>query len=197
MWQIARLECAVLAYAWGSRTSLARLRGQPVPSATPEAELWIGAHPAAPSQLVVEGRRVSLDELVASAPEPVLGPAVAERFGPRLPLLAKLLAAAEPLSIQAHPDARHAREGFARENARGIALDAERRCYRDAFAKPELLCALEPFETLCGLRSPPEIRALAAELGAPEASGLVAAALAEPAPLAGLLAALLRLPRER
>jgi len=195
--RIARLECAVLAYAWGSRSALARLRGEPVPSPTPEAELWIGAHPSAPSQVVTDGRRISLDELVAAEPEAVLGPAVAARFGPRLPLLAKLLAAGEPLSIQAHPEARLAREGFERENARGIALDSERRCYRDLHAKPELLCALEPFEALCGLRAPEEIRALAAQLGAAGASGLVAAALAEPAPLAALLAALLRLPAER
>ena len=197
MRRIARLECAVLAYTWGSRSALARLRGEPVPSPTPEAELWIGAHPSAPSQVVTDGRRISLDELVAAEPEAVLGPSVAARFGPRLPLLAKLLAAGEPLSIQAHPDARLAREGFERENARGIALDAERRCYRDTHAKPELLCALEPFEALCGLRAPEEIRARAAQLGAPGASGLVAAALAEPAPLAALLAALLRLPPER
>jgi len=197
MWRIARLECAVQTYAWGSRTALARLRGEPVPSPTPQAELWIGAHPAAPSHLVADGRRVSLADLVSAEPEAVLGPAVAARFGPRLPFLAKLLAAGEPLSIQAHPDARQAREGFAREDAQGIALDSGRRCYRDPFAKPELVCALEPFEALCGLRPPGEIRELAQALGAPGLAREVAAALADPAPLAALLAALLRLAPER
>ena len=66
MRRIARLECAVQAYAWGSRTALARLRGEPVPAPTPQAELWMGAHPAAPSHLVADGRRVSLADLVSA-----------------------------------------------------------------------------------------------------------------------------------
>src|SRR5262249_58815405 len=109
---VAGLEWRALACAGGSRPPVARVRGEPVPSRMPEAELWMGAPRSAPSQVVAEGRRISLDELVAAEPEAVLGPAVAARFGARLPLLAKLLAAGEPLSIQAHPDARLAREGF-------------------------------------------------------------------------------------
>jgi len=197
MHRIALLENPVREYAWGSRTVLARLLGEPAPSAEPQAELWIGAHPTAPSFAVVEGVRLSLAELVARDPEAVLGRRVLARFGPRLPFLAKLLAAAKPLSLQAHPDAAQAREGYAREQARGIPLHAEGRSYRDASHKPELLCALEPFEALCGFRAPAEIRALLEALPAPGVREHLHGLLAGPQPLAGLLAGLLRLAPER
>jgi mannose-6-phosphate isomerase len=193
MWRVALLENPIRDYAWGSRTAIARLRGEPVPSPGPQAELWMGAHPAAPSYLRVGGRRVSLAELVAGAPEAILGPRLVARFGPRLPFLAKLLAAAEPLSIQAHPDARQAREGFARENALGLPLDSEKRGYRDPHHKPELLCALDPFEALCGFRPPAEIGRLAEGLAASALRAFIGAALARPAPLEELFAGLLRL----
>jgi mannose-6-phosphate isomerase len=64
----------------------------------------------------------------------------------------KVLAAAEPLSLQTHPTATQATAGFDRENAAGVPIDAPTRIYRDASAKPELICALTPFEALCGFR---------------------------------------------
>jgi mannose-6-phosphate isomerase len=143
--------------------------------------------------VVVDGRRVSLAELVAKDPEAILGARVLARFGPRLPFLAKLLAAATPLSLQAHPDAAQAQAGFAREHALGIPQGSERRCYPDASHKPELLCALEPFEALCGFRPPEAILALAERLGARDLADLVRAALDGPEPRAALLGGLLRL----
>jgi mannose-6-phosphate isomerase len=86
----------------------------------------------------------------------------------------KVLAADRPLSIQAHPDAAQARDGFARENAAGVPLDAAERCYRDASHKPELLCALTPFWALRGFREPREILGLAAQLGVPELDDVAA-----------------------
>jgi mannose-6-phosphate isomerase class I len=77
-----------------------------------------------------------------------------------LPFLFKLLAAGQPLSIQAHPNLAQAREGFARENKAGIALDAPNRNYKDANHKPEIICALTPFTGMCGFREPAEIRSL-------------------------------------
>jgi mannose-6-phosphate isomerase len=191
--RIVRLENPIRDYAWGSRTAIARLLGEPEPAAAPQAELWMGAHPASPSRVQVDGRLASLAELVAEAPAEILGPRVVASFGPRLPFLAKLLAAAAPLSIQAHPDARQAREGFARENDLGIPLDSEKRSYRDASHKPELLCALEPFEALRGFRPPAEIGRLAERLGAPGLLAVVRSALASPAPLHELFAGLLHL----
>ncbi len=154
---IARMKNTVQAYQWGSRTFIAELLGQPVPSERPMAELWLGAHPKAPSRVEVDGCWVSLLELIEQRPAQVLGEAVAARFGRQLPYLFKVLAAGQPLSIQAHPDMAQAREGFARENRLGIALDDPRRNYRDANHKPELICALTDFWALKGFRTVPEI----------------------------------------
>jgi mannose-6-phosphate isomerase len=142
------LDNPIQNYAWGSRTSLAKLLGRP-PSASPEAELWIGAHPKAPSRLS-DGRSL-LDAIVAD-PHGMLGEAVQARFGTKLPFLLKVLAVEAPLSLQVHPNLEQAARGFAREEARGVPLDAAARMYKDDTHKPELLCALTPFEALSGFR---------------------------------------------
>ncbi len=138
------LDSPIRDYAWGSRTVLARLQGRPAPSAGPEAELWIGAHPGAPSTLDGEDGPVSLAEAIGAAPTGWLGAGTVARFGPRLPFLLKLLAADAPLSLQAHPDLERASERF-------TAGDPN---YVDANHKPELLVAIEPFDALCGFRDP-------------------------------------------
>ena len=142
-----RLVNPVMGYAWGSRTAIAELQGRP-PSSEPEAELWLGAHAKAPSRV---GER-SLDELIAHDPTRLLGARTASRFYGQLPFLLKVLAAEQPLSLQVHPSREQARAGFDRENALGIALDAEHRSYRDPQPKPELVCALTPFTALSGFR---------------------------------------------
>ncbi|MGW7581676.1 mannose-6-phosphate isomerase, class I [Kitasatospora sp. NPDC054768] len=148
-----RLVNTVRPYAWGSLTALPELLGQR-PTGEPQAELWMGAHPGAPSRADRgEGPR-RLDELIAADPEGELGAASVARFGPALPFLFKVLAAGIPLSIQAHPTLDQARAGFAAENALGIPLDAPERNYRDANHKPEMVCALGDFEGLCGFRRP-------------------------------------------
>jgi mannose-6-phosphate isomerase len=149
---------------------LAALQGRPVPSPTPEAELWIGAHPAAPSTVSRPDGPVSLADLVEAEPEAVLGADVARRFGPRLPYLLKLLAAAEPLSLQAHPDAEQARRGYEAEAAAGVA----ERSYVDPHHKPELLVAVSEFEALCGFRDPTDSADLLAALDVPRLGPVVA-----------------------
>ncbi|MQS10242.1 mannose-6-phosphate isomerase, class I, partial [Streptomyces alkaliphilus] len=57
-----------------------------------------------------------------------------------------------PLSLQVHPDLEQARAGWEAEEAAGVPLDAPHRNYKDANHKPELICALTPFEGLCGFR---------------------------------------------
>lgn len=151
-----RLVGSVQRYAWGDPAFIPRLQGRPA-TADPEAELWFGAHPVAPSRLASSG--AALDELVAADPVSVLGPRVAHRFG-RFPFLVKVLAAAEPLSIQAHPSLAQARAGHQREEAAGIAWDSPRRTYRDDNHKPELLAALTPFEAKCGFRPLDDTRRL-------------------------------------
>jgi mannose-6-phosphate isomerase class I len=96
---------------------------------------------------------------------------VTARFGSRLPYLLKVLAAEAPLSIQVHPDATHARDGFARQ---GSAPAAER-TYTDPYAKPELLVAVTPFEALCGFRDPDETAGALAELGVPALAPVIEA----------------------
>jgi mannose-6-phosphate isomerase len=140
----------ILGYAWGSRTAIATIQGRPAPAEHPEAELWLGAHPAAPSRLGA----VSLGEAIEADPLGLLGPDVLARFGVRLPYLLKLLAAAQPLSLQAHPDAAQAAAGFAAQEAAGLARDDPARTYVDPYHKPELLVAVETFEALCGFRAP-------------------------------------------
>jgi mannose-6-phosphate isomerase len=98
----------------------------------------------------------------------LLGHEVCDRFGNELPFLFKVIAAAEPLSIQAHPDHDQAREGWARENAEGIPVDAPRRNYRDPNHKPELVCALTPFSTLKGFRRPDDLARHLEPIAGPE-----------------------------
>lgn len=118
-------------YAWGDPAFLPQLLGDGA-DGRPWAELWLGTHPGGPATLE------SGHSLTAVAGE--------------LPYLLKVLAAAEPLSLQTHPDARQAAKGYDREDARGIPLHSPHRIYRDRSAKPELLCALTPFDALCGFR---------------------------------------------
>jgi mannose-6-phosphate isomerase len=63
-----------------------------------------------------------------------------------------VLAAEEPLSLQAHPSAAQAATGFAREEALRLPPDAPERNYRDSNAKPELICALTELHALVGFR---------------------------------------------
>ncbi|WP_284974393.1 mannose-6-phosphate isomerase, class I [Arthrobacter sp. efr-133-TYG-104] len=154
-----QIENVLRPYAWGSTTAIAGLLGRPA-SGNPEAELWIGAHPDSPSTAIhPNGVTQPLDALIASDPVHFLGPESLAEFGPRLPFLTKLLAAEQPLSLQVHPSLEQAREGFARENAEGIAADAAHRNYRDDNHKPEMIFALTPFEALCGFRPPAESKA--------------------------------------
>jgi mannose-6-phosphate isomerase len=146
------LHGAVRTYAWGSRTAIAEFTGRPSPTAHPEAELWYGAHPGDPARLETDSGEQSLLEVIRSDPEGQLGAATRERFGDALPFLAKVLAADEPLSLQAHPSAEQAAEGFAREERLNIPVSAPTRNYRDRSHKPELIVALGPFEALAGFR---------------------------------------------
>lgn len=151
------LENPIRGYAWGSHTVLAELTGRPAPTQDPEAELWIGAHPTAPS--AVSGDRTLLD-LIDAAPDENLGP-----YGSRLPFLLKVLAVAQPLSLQVHPDAEQARRGFAREEAAGVPRGDRARSYHDDQPKPELICAVTPFHALCGFNDPERSADLLTGLG--------------------------------
>jgi mannose-6-phosphate isomerase len=146
------LRGAIRTYAWGSRTAIAEFTGRPVPAAHPEAELWLGANPGDPAWLEGPDGETSLLQALADDPEGQLGPVARARFGDALPFLLKVLAAEEPLSLQAHPSAEQAAEGYRREERLGIPLTSPVRNYRDTSHKPELLVALQQFEALAGFR---------------------------------------------
>lgn len=114
-----RVKGVVQHYDWGDPLFIPGLLGVE-PDGRPWAELWLGTHPVGPSQLA-DGTPLS----------DVTG---------ELPYLLKVLAADRPLSLQTHPDADQAREGYARGE------------FPDPHPKPELLSALTSFEALCGVR---------------------------------------------
>lgn len=133
-------------YAWGSTTAIAALQGR-APTDTPEAEIWLGDHPGSPA---TDQHGATLSDLEQD----------------RLPYLVKILAAAAPLSIQAHPTKAQAAAGFARETDAGIPADDPHRNYKDANHKPEIIVALsETFTALAGLRDLEASRLLIAALG--------------------------------
>ncbi|PZG86453.1 mannose-6-phosphate isomerase, class I [Streptomyces sp. NTH33] len=144
-----RLDNTIRPYAWGSTTAIPHLLGVE-PSGEPQAEMWMGAHPGAPSRT----GRGTLAEVIDADPERELGAKTVARFGPHLPFLLKLLAAGGPLSLQVHPDLDQAGQGYADEERHGVPLDAPHRNYKDANHKPELVCALTEFDGLCGFREP-------------------------------------------
>ena len=167
MKQICILRNTIQTYAWGSRKGISELLGTQVPSSEPQAELWMGAHPKAPSQVFYGNKWRALLELVNEFPNEILGERVAKKYNNRLPFLFKVLAAEQPLSIQAHPNISQAKEGFLRENKQGIAMDAFNRNYKDDNHKPEIICALSPFWALNGFRPVKEIIELLTKINSP------------------------------
>jgi mannose-6-phosphate isomerase len=169
--RIALLKNPVQEYSWGSRTFIPELLGEACPSESPRAELWMGIHPKGISKVYWGRAWISLPDLIQRDPENILGKEVARKFSNRLPFLFKVLSAATPLSIQAHPNLLQARQGFAKENRLQIPLDAPARNYRDENHKPEILCALTPFDALKGFRKTDEILALFGRVPVPSLDG--------------------------
>jgi mannose-6-phosphate isomerase len=141
-------------YQWGKKEWLPDFLNRKNINNTPWAELWMGAHPKAPSK-TKEGE--SLYDMINSKGEMLLGAKTYSLYK-RLPFLFKILAVQEPLSIQVHPSKKQAEEGYARENLLSIPLDASNRNYRDDNHKPEIICAVEPYTAMKGFRSIEEIK---------------------------------------
>jgi mannose-6-phosphate isomerase len=167
---VLRLHGAVQHYDWGGCDFIPDLLGVTNRERRPFAELWMGAHPLAPATADVAGVAIPLDRLIAEEPDEILGPSASTRSGGKLPYLFKVLDVAKMLSIQAHPNKEQAEEGFARENAAGIDLQAAERNYKDKNDKPEVAVALTEFWMLHGfrpleqiaeaLRNVPELRSI-------------------------------------
>lgn len=155
-------------YAWGARRAVSALLGTsgaclPTPDEAPQAELWLGSHSGAPSEVVTgdgqaPGAGATLDRWIADDPRRALD-AFADGLHAgaegRLPFLLKVLAADGALSLQTHPRLDTAAAGYAAEEAAGIPRDAPHRNYRDPLHKPELLLAVtDRFRALAGFRDP-------------------------------------------
>lgn len=154
---IFKLENVIQNYAWGSKHAISKLFGIQNPNDEPQAEIWMGAHPNGCSKIAATGELLS--EVIAKDSKGMFGDYTAARFG-ELPYLFKVLAAETPLSIQVHPSKEKAQQGFERENALGIALDAPNRNYKDPNHKPELVYALTFYKAMNGFRPIAEIIAL-------------------------------------
>ncbi|WP_413113074.1 mannose-6-phosphate isomerase, class I [Thaumasiovibrio sp. DFM-14] len=161
-------------YAWGSKTSINTLFGIENATQKPQAEIWMGAHPNGCSQVEVDGERVSLAELVAQAPEKMIGGKTQATYG-ELPYLFKVLAAEKALSIQVHPSKAQAEAGYAREEAASVALSAANRNYKDPNHKPELVYALTSYQAMNGFRELDEMVALFEQVAVSAIADLVAA----------------------
>jgi len=188
------IHCGVQHYDWGSFDVIPKLLGIQPTEGQPYAELWMGAHPDLPAQVVIQGQTIPLNRLIEGAAEALLGTEAAQRFHRQLPFLFKVLSARQPLSIQAHPSQPQAEEGFARENALNIAISDPDRNYKDRNHKPEMIAALTDFYALCGFRRLDEIAATLA--ATPEFGSVAMGFEATESSLRSLYARLMNLPRQ-
>lgn len=161
--KIAFLKNIIKEYPWGSHTAIPELLGKKGVYGKPQAEMWMGAHPLAPSMVKTGRRWEPLSDLIKKNPVAILGKHCAEKYKDKLPYLFKVIAAGEPLSIQAHPNLLQAKKGYKRENMLGISPDSYNRNYKDENHKPECLCSLSGFEALCGFRPVSEIAGMLAK----------------------------------
>jgi len=144
MSELYKLHNQIKHYEWGSVKDIPAFLGLENKEGLPWAEMWMGTHSGAPSQVLSanEDKLINLEDFC----------------GKPLPFLFKLIAAGKPLSIQAHPNLAQAAEGFKREERMGIPLDAPNRNYKDPNHKPEILCAILPFTIMAGFRTVEEIK---------------------------------------
>ena len=135
------VEGVVQHYDWGDPAFIPTLLGV-AGKGRPWAELWLGTHPNGPTVL---DDGTPLEALTGV-----------------LPYLLKVLSAAAPLSLQVHPSADRAAEGF------------EQGVFGDPHPKPELLVALTEFEAFCGVRPEAATVDLLRAIGATELADVVA-----------------------
>lgn len=96
------LERIALPKVWGGRM-LAKTLGIALPPDVDVGETWeLYDRPEGSSRL--RGRTTTVADLMATAPDALLGRDVAKAHGGRFPLMLKFLDAREALSVQVHPD---------------------------------------------------------------------------------------------
>jgi mannose-6-phosphate isomerase len=140
-----KLKNKIQNYEWGTKNESAfipNLLGIPAEPGLPYAELWIGAHPKAPSEIEIDGASYPLDKVIEQFPVEMLGQYAAEKFGNKLPFLLKVLSAARALSIQAHPNKEQAAKLHAADPVN----------YPDDNHKPEIAIAIDTLTAIAGFR---------------------------------------------
>jgi len=140
-------------YDWGGNTFLPNLMGVENVNHLPYAEYWMGTHPLAASTIQTTEGEKDLSKLINEQPVQWLGKEVAHKYN-ALPYLYKILDVHDMLSIQVHPSKQNAVLGFKAEQAKGIAIDAANRNYKDENHKPEIMVALSDFWLLHGFLPP-------------------------------------------
>lgn len=120
-------------YPWGVVDGLTPWLGghAELHTGQPQAELWFGVHPSGPSPIVEDEQHATLADHLARE---------------QAPILAKVLAAAQPLSVQVHPNAHDAQKMWADQQIAGPQILA------DPYEKAEVLYALESFDAFVGWR---------------------------------------------
>jgi mannose-6-phosphate isomerase len=143
-------------YDWGGKSFIPQLMQVQEVKQLPYAEYWMGAHPSAPSMVTTALGDQPLDLLIKQNPKEWLGDKTMQQFG-SLPYLFKVLDVEKMLSIQVHPSKVNAEIGFDLEVAKGIAIDAPTRNYKDRNHKPEVMVALSDFWLLHGFLPPEQL----------------------------------------
>jgi len=144
--KIIRLTSQIMEYAWGNTTFIPSILHQS-PDGKPKAELWMGAHPFAPSFLPEEN--TTLNIYLQNHPS-FLGQKCQKKFGNELPLLLKVLAIDKPLSIQCHPTTQLAQQGWKGEEEYRKSHERGEWNYKDSHRKAEIIYALTPITAMCG-----------------------------------------------
>ena len=111
-------------YHWGSTKDLPHITGIQNKSEKPIAEIWYGAHPSSPSQVITETGEISMGEVFTRLSENFASHESEKNTPAPFPIMMKFISAAEPLSLQVHPDKNFAGRGYDKENQTDIAIDA-------------------------------------------------------------------------
>ncbi len=156
-----KLHNKIQYYDWGTKNDdafIPKLLDAEIERDRPYAELWIGAHPKASSEIELDGRMTPLNEIISGDTIDSLGEYVADKFSGTFPFLLKVLSAGKALSIQTHPN-----------RSQAVRLHASSpENYPDDNHKPEIAVAIDSLTAVVGfkpaaaiassLRSIPELR---------------------------------------
>jgi mannose-6-phosphate isomerase len=138
-------------YDWGTKNEdafIPELLGIDYELDLPYAEYWIGIHPNAPSEIMIDNQKYFINEVIDKFPAEILGKRVEQKFDNKLPFLLKLLSISKALSIQAHPNKKLAEELYK--------IDPQN--YPDSNHKPEIAIAVDSLDAIVGLKDLAKIK---------------------------------------